>query len=303
MLCEHIIEPQFLIELAKSRRNCKDFQREFTKPSPRVVGFFPKLKKFRKLVLKNQDLNVGELEKIRLIELLDIVKGSGFDHEEEFNGSLPFMENLSSLDVEPVKHTCLLESVNDNKILKAKTITINDFEHGVNPLVSQILVPKTVDEMSTALCDFFRLSSEITIVDPYFSSQPGTWKTFLALIEKSVTNSPITSKSITVLFDGNKKSARSCQYLMDKFKQENLPFIDKNLQLIFKDISENWEEAIHNRYVISELACCILPYGIQETNDSERDEFTLCNQNIYNIRYKQYVELHGFLINDQISLW
>jgi len=291
MLSEHIIEPDFLIKLAGNRRNCSDFKREFTKPSPRVIGLYPKMKKLRKLALVGQSDDASELEKTRLIELLSIIKDCSFIRNSLFNSEIPFIDNISLLDVDPINHTCVLETENEDANIRAKVLTLLDFEQGITSLESQVLVPKTANYIAEALAELVRLSQDIIIVDPYFSTQPGVWNTFLAVLEKSVSNSQTIKKNITVLFDGSKNSARSCQFLVDTLNREGLAFINDITQVTFKDIRENGNEAIHNRYVITNLAGCSLPYGLQETNQQEQDEFSLLTEAVYGTRYQQYVEL------------
>lgn len=100
-------------------------------------------------------------------------------------------------------------------------------------------------------------------------------------------------KKINILFDGSKTSARSCDFLANKIKTEEVELIEQFAQITFMDIRENGNEAIHNRYIISELAAVGLPYGLQETNEHESDDFSLLSDENYQLRYSQYVELTG----------
>ena len=43
MIYEHLIEPSLLAKLAQNRRNCKDFVRQFSEPSPKSDQQFPKV--------------------------------------------------------------------------------------------------------------------------------------------------------------------------------------------------------------------------------------------------------------------
>ena len=94
----------------------------------------------------------------------------------------------------------------------------------------------------------------------------------------------------------------SCRFLADSLRNLNLPFLDINTRIDFKDMRENGNEAIHNRYVITELAGVSLPYGLQATNEQEQDEFSLLNENIYSTRYQQYVECKAVDIFECASL-
>lgn len=303
MLVEHIIDPTFLVELVKSPRNCKDFRREFTKPSPRVIGKFPKFKNFRRLAFRAQPAEVSELEQHRLTEMINLIgEINGVQRDADFNGDLPFTQNLATIDNEVVAHKCLLKSEAEGEHLNADVISIDSFDAGIESIPHQRIVPKISEYISDVLASLLRLSTHITIVDPYLSTQPGVWKTFLLLLEKSVQNSPVSNKTIDVLFDGSKNNARSCEYLLQALKNENLFFIDDFAQITFKDIRENGSEAIHNRYIITDLAAVSIPHGLVETNENETDDFSLLNEELFLQRHQQYVELQAVDVEEEVSL-
>jgi hypothetical protein len=303
MLVEHIIDPIFLVELVKSPRNCKDFRREFTKPSPRVIGKFPKFKNFRRLAFRAQSRDVPELELQRLTEMINLIgEINGVNRTSAFNGEASFIQNLATIDNEVAAHKCLLKSAAEGENLNVDVISIDSFDAGIESISHQRVVPKIAEYISEVLASLLRLSTHITIVDPYLSTQPSVWKTFLLLLEKSVQNSPVSNKTIEVLFDGSKKNARSCAYILQALKNENLLFIDDFAQITFKDIRENGSEAIHNRYIITDLAGVSLPYGLVETNENETDEFSLLNEEVYLRRHHQYVELQAVDVQEEVSL-
>lgn len=303
MIVEHFIDPLFLIEVAKSRRDCIDFYREFTKPSPRVVGAFPKLKRLRKLALSGQSDDVPDLEKLRLLELLKIISDTGIVKRNlEFDDTMLFQSNLQQAENYFFKGFHLLYEINEDIGLQSKRITYADFSGGLDPLVSQRLASRTAEGISTALGELLRLSQHITLVDPYFSTQPGVWKTFLKCLEKAATDSPVQQKIFSVLFDGSKKNACSCRYLTEVLKKEKLEFLHQYDLISFKDIREIGKEAIHNRYVITELAAVSIGYGFHETNEHESDDVTLLSRDVYEKRYGQYVELQDFRLESEEAI-
>ena len=82
--------------------------------------------------------------------------------------------------------------------------------------------------------------------------------------------------------------------------QNNQVLFNKLDSICFKDIKEkNRGEALHNRYVITELSAISLGIGLDETNENEKDDVNLLAEESYQLRYSQYVELLAFDLIDQ----
>lgn len=139
MLVEHIIEPEFLVELAKSKRNCRDFVREFSKPSPRVIGDFPKFRRLRRAIFSRQAIDASELEKSRLDELVRMIDSSNHVcHSIVYNGEKPFIENL--VDIESISncHICLLKNAETTLPITSRILSVREFDEGISSLPYQI---------------------------------------------------------------------------------------------------------------------------------------------------------------------
>lgn len=296
MIVEHIIDPFSLVELAKSPRNCKDFEREFTKPSPRVIGDFPKFKRLRRLSYDAQAHGVPDLEKKRLEALLDFVnESSKVNRETSYDGALSLENNI--LQVEKYCFEGIFFMSNDrlDQSLMCNKIYPINFEQGIQSLPTQILTPKTAPLMCEKLGELLRLSQHIVLVDPYITGSSNIWQTVIAFIEHAVTSSPVESKTFSLRFSSDRnKNAPSCDSLKNKLLETNAGLAAKYNQIEFLDIKENGQEGIHNRYLITELGAITLPYGFNETNENESDDAMLLGVELYEKRYSQFFEGEAF---------
>ncbi|MBL3554759.1 MULTISPECIES: hypothetical protein [Marinobacter] len=302
MLVEHLIEPEFLLKVSETRRDYKDLLREFSMPSPRVAGNFPKMKNFRKQVLSKQSADASEHAQMRLEELLRLLSERRVERSLVFDGSITFHENLKNAEQ---NFFCGIHFLKDRKPpipLDSQVVCIEDFEQGLEPSVTQISVRRTAEELSQSLKEFVRLSSSITLIDPYFGTQAGMWKTFILLLTASLDSSPAPGKTFDVLFDGSKKTARSCKYLADRLTEEQPDLVKQFSRITFKDIRETGKSAIHNRYLMSELGGVSIGHGFEESNDQEHDELTLLAEEVYQQRSSQFVELQGVGLEDEFSV-
>jgi len=296
MLVEHLIEPQALVKLAESSRNCRDFTREFSKPSPRVVSNFPKFRKLKSVAFCAQDADVGDMEKRRLDELIQFVNEQvKVDRVAPFDGAIDYRDNMISAARQCPVDCILLASTENVPVGIDKVLSIEHFEQGITPLTNQQLVPKVAQRMVQAIGNTLRLSTRITFVDPYFNDRQKMWDPMLAFIDAAVTESPNSSKSIEILFDGSKGRACTAEYLLNKMEREQANLISRLSSLSFKDIRElDNGEALHNRYVITELGAVSFGIGLDERSEHEQDDVFMLNDELYQRRYSQYVELQGF---------
>jgi len=304
MLIEHFIEPRALAELSKSRRNCRDFIKEFSKPSPRVISAFPKFKNLRKLARIAQSSTASDIEVDRLIELLKFIQDCHLvDRVGLYNGDIDPLENFKNEASHFFNGIHLISDEVNPTHLEHPFISIRQFEQGIEALEHQVGMPKVIEDFCLTLGEFLRLSKTITIVDPYFSTQPGVWNVFLALMETAISKSPVVGKTVKVLFDSEKnKNARSCMYLKEKLYKLAPSWITQFDSIVFCNVRENGREATHNRYIITELGAVSLPYGLQETNKNELDDVTLLSSNLYQTRYNQYCDMQGVELVEQMQL-
>ncbi|MBW8190296.1 hypothetical protein K0504_04535 [Neiella marina] len=302
MLIEHLIEPEALVELAKSRRNCKDFEKEFSKPSPRVVSDFPKFKNLRRRTFGAQASDVSEHERMRLEELIRFIgEHSRVKRATEFNGNLTIQENFKLAEGCGFEGFCLLQNKVDGDELESTTIDVAQFEDGIESLEHQATMAKVKEQIAETLGSLLRLSEDITIVEPYFDLRPGMWDSFIELLCSGASYSATGPKALKLLYDADKTRGRKPQDLADKLVSDNPECLEAYREIKFCHFKEKEKQAgaIHNRFIITELAAVSIPHGLEATNESETDDVTLLTTSIYDSRYSQYSLLNGYDLVDE----
>lgn len=303
MLVEHLIEPDFLTKVADTKRNYEDFLREFSRQSPRVIGQLQKFGKFRRKTLSVQDNQANEDQKSMLIELLNFIEETCLvNRNSGIDGNLSFFDNCVSAHQQCPSHVFCLDqrvAVNINGI---DLLFSADLNNGIRSLPNQKLVQKNLNKMAEAATDFLRLSSNITFVDPYFSDREGMLSPMLKFIELCGTNSPIEHKDIYIL--AKERAAQpSAQYLLDAITNHQLFSANgiKSLTVILLNEKASGE-ALHNRYIISDLGALLWGIGLDERHSEVNDDVVMLNEEIFSKRFEQYCELKAFEVADLVSI-
>ncbi|WP_095499749.1 hypothetical protein [Paraferrimonas haliotis] len=295
MIYEHIIAPAVLAEIAKNRRNCNDFTKQFTLPSPRVISDFPKFKTFRRMVYRALPSDESEITKTRLDELLGfIMEAHRVERCGSFSGERSWSENALSTSENCFVDFALVEQAELNAF-SGEVINLRDIEDGLDDLSGQVIVEKEIDKMVKALGNLLRLSRDITIVEPYFSTRPNVWDLVIAMVAKATNESPNNQTSIRILYSSEKANLPSAAHLLQKFENEHRALYEDLTKLEFIALeSKPNNEQIHNRYLITDLAACTLGFGFDARGQGTTDEVMLLGKEQYETRYAQYVSMEAF---------
>lgn len=302
MLVEHLVEPEFLTEAVSSKRNYEDFLREFSRQSPRVVGKLQKFSKFRTKAILAQGEGASEDQQGMLIELLNFIEETCLvERTTGIDGGISFFENCVNAHQQFSSHVfCLNERV-EQAVEGIDFIYSADLNDGIRSLPNQKLVQKSLDEMVQATTDFLRLSSQITFVDPYYSNRQGMLNPMVKFIELCGFNSPVESKEVTILLK-DRDDGPSIQYLIDAITSHN-DFDSTGIAslTVTSLIEKDNGEALHNRYIISELGALHWGIGLDERNSEVNDDVVMLNEEIFNKRSEQYCELRAFDIKESVT--
>ncbi len=303
MLVEHLVEPEFLTEVVTSRRNFNDFLREFSRQSPRVVGKLQKFSKFRRKTLQVQGEEVNEDQQTMLIELLQFIEENCLvNRNSGIDGNLSFLENCINAHQQSPSHVFCLNEPAGQAVRGIDFIYSADLNDGILSLPNQRLVQKSLNEMIQATTDFLRLSSRITFVDPYFSDRATMLNPMVKFIELCGANSPVESTKITILLK-DRAGAPLIQFLMNAITRHN-DFNSTGIAslTVTSLIEKDNGEALHNRYIISELGALHWGIGLDERNSEVNDDVVMLNDEIFNKRSEQYCELKAFDIKESVTV-
>ena len=300
MIYEHLIEPEFLLQLANNQRNCQDFKRQFLTSTPRVLSNCPNFKNFRAQVLSNISPDASDMAITRIEGLLNFIEyNRRVKRNYEYRGELSWNENASL-----VSQSCFADYVVVNTVepkgFTGKVITLQDFEDGIEDIHWQGIVKKDITHMLQAFGNVLRLSSEITFVDPYFNDRPKVWSLFINFVEASLTDSPTSTKSIRVVYSAEKPNLPTPEYLLDKFEKAHPVLCAQLTKIEFISVGSKHDgEALHNRYLITDLVGINFGFGFDTRESGQTDDISFMQEEQYEVRYEQYVKQKAFSIFDR----
>jgi hypothetical protein len=303
MLVEHLVEPEFLVSVANSRRNYKDFMREFSRQSPRVIGKLQKFSDFRTKTLLFQCDQATEDEHTMLLEILNFIEEKCLvDRNSIIDDTRSFFENCVVAHQQCPSHVfCLNEKIVEN-VEGIKLFFSEDFNDGIQTIANQKLVQKDLIKMAEVAADFLRLSSNINFVDPYFSHRRNMLLPMLTFLKLCSANSPVDNKTITILVK-DRPAQPAAQYLLDAITK-HVEFSASGIKsLSIKTLLEKPNgEAFHNRYMISDLGALLWGIGLDERHSEVNDDVVMLNEELFTKRYEQYSELRAFDVADSATI-
>lgn len=299
MLAEHFIEPEFLLKIASTRRNYKDFLREFSVQSPRVVGEVQKYNKFRSATLQAQPLAVAESEKGRLEELLNFIHEHCLVNRDfQYNTDDCVLDNFKAAHAQfNSDYFCLTQKPSE-QLEGIQILCSTDVDDGFDEIPRQRAVEKTLESILVAVNSFLKLSTDITFVEPYFSLRPQMMNPIVSYLKTAVQHSPVAEKHAKVIFRGG-DDAPTAEHLLNQLKDKLEGDFNKFDTFSVLAIEEKVKgEKIHNRYMISELGAIDWGIGLDCQDEGVFDDISLLESEGYNLRYRQYAELKGFKVID-----
>ncbi len=297
MLHECVINPSLLLDFAKNRRDYSDFIRKFTLGSSFIYCDFPQIKKMKRKIFELQDPNANDLEKTRLIELINSI---GEFHKAKrlsiYNKELNWSENI----------LCENEKHNFGHIISADNLDIpnyldfNGFLEINYPLQKRIR--KTIEDIDSSTSSLLRLSAEVILVDPYFKGS-SRWLNVLKAIVASVFNYNSNSAiNIVIIFDGSKQNATTAEHIKYNIQRVNINIPEgKELNIIIRSLSEKaGGPSLHNRYLLTELGGFCFPYGLDESDAT--DDIFILNKENHNINWLQYTDLNYYNVIEEVLI-
>jgi hypothetical protein len=290
MLYEFVIEPSLLNQVARSRRDYVEFMKFFSIGSPQVISDYPKIKNIRKQALRLQSYEVGEGEKQRLEDLVAFLSEvPRVKREAPYDGA-DWLKNIVTENGRVIFDHVLSSTPH----APLRVISLEQLYDGEITYPNQLPVTRVADDMAAAIASTLRLAAKVIFVDPYFNDRRAKWQPFIKFLRVSLCNRPGTAPRIEVLFDANKESTATPQYLADKLRREE-PILADQCSVVFKSVRELvGGEKLHNRYVLTDIGGVFFGVGLDEESEGHKDDVALLNEKLYRLRWDQYAEMKGF---------
>lgn len=288
MIYEYAIQPEVLVEWAKTQRDFRMFERSFGLGTTRIISTFPaqQSRKLQRYLLRKWPSEMDGLAATRydaIIEkILECLAVRKFENKD-----IP-LEEWEALVIAEDQVKPFGVILSESSLNVERNITLN----GVYELDQlwehprQVGVYRTSESLYNSLKGLLELSSQkITIADPY-GFAPGATK-FIAFIlnELKKTIKEDQFPEVHLIFDVNKPTAASVEHVRsDILNQIGSEFFNTKLKV--RGIA-----SFHNRYIFTEHGGISLGHGISLSGDhTQVDEITLLDKKIYEQRLKDFSE-------------
>lgn len=289
MIYEYAIQPEVLIEWAKSRADYKHFERNFGLGTPRIISSFPtqQARRLRRYLMSMLPDNPDDLD------VLDGMKGKRYDAivesitecivERKFENKGISLEDWEKLVQEENNNRPFGIIVSEKKLGLKHCLTPDEiyenerFEHP-----KQILVTRTNESIYNGLKGLLELArKQITIVDRY-GYKLGAIKFFIYMLnELGKSISPKQFPQVHIIIDEDNACANSVRD--DIVKGLNFELCDSKLVV-------SKMPYMHNRYVFTEHGGVTLGHGFSLIGDhTQPDDIILLEKNIYEQRLQEYL--------------
>lgn len=298
MLFECAIEPEVILAAARSRRDARDFVREFSIGQPNVISDYPAFKKLKSLLRTAIPTDLDDNDLLRLDELIAFMRDARrVQRSGGYDRAMPWANNIG-VEADRVGFDHLLTTAPHSGLDCCTLDQLCDDRLG-HP--RQHLVPRTADELAAAIKNMLRLATRIVFVDPYFRDSRDAWQPFVRFVQAATEGGPADQVEIEVLFNANANGAPSATHLAEKFRREQAALLAK-CSPTFKAIAEQQNhEKLHNRYVLTDIGGVSFGVGLAAQDSAHRDDVTLLEEEPYTLRWRQYVELSEFRVVETCS--
>lgn len=299
MLYECAIDPESLYAASRSRRDFRDFVREFSIGQPIVISDYPQFKRYKSLIRRSIPSDLGDNDLSRLEELIAFIRdglrvkrSAVYDRSESWNANLTneaeriHFDHVLTTDPKPPLPCCTLEQLCEDNLGHPR----------------QLPVRRTAKELSAAISNMLRLASKVVFVDPYFRDSKSSWAPFVEFSEAAVTDTPSDGVDLEVLFNADAPRAPTAKHLANKFRNEQPGLLDR-CRLTFKALEQTpRKEKLHNRYVLTDIGGIFLGVGLAEEDESHRDDVSLLVKDLYELRWQQYALLSDFRVVEECEV-
>lgn len=286
MIYEYALEPELFFDWARSRRDYGHYITMFGHGTPRFLSSFPKnkLAKWRSYVWSKAPLDLGEIERQRVDELLQAISGSRIERDGyDFSDDSWLRSALAEHEKRPFEGIFVREKAAE---ATAACFSAED-THGRDCALwhkKTMLTPaRTADSLADAIANLLRLSKKVVVVDPYAfrGNAINSYKAFIARMVSGRIGS--ARPELMIMFDADKAQSR--------FVYDQLSGFCSDIDLKVIGLKERYgAEKLHNRYVLTELGGVSFGVGTDEGDPGQTDDLALLDADSQRLRWSQYVD-------------
>lgn len=290
MIAEYALEPE-LVATWGNRMNHRYYIREFGRHRGRLASRYPK--KWAKKVWE-AFAGGSDLEEKRLTELLvqlqqTMIKRKDYSWDENISwlenallehGRYPFRAILAHHNPDHSQAVLTEENLNihPNQLW--------DIPHG-------IVINKIASDMAKSIKEMLSCCRWIKFIDPYMSPLQSKYSHTLIECIKLLSCSRSVGRIESVELHTSERAqlANNIDYLIDTFGKSLPPGMQVCL-FEWKEIENS--DALHNRYVLTDLGGVSFAYGLGAGKLGQTDDVLRLDEEQYNFKCLQYSEISNF---------
>lgn len=267
-----------------NRADYNNYVQAFGVGKPRMVSEFPKRKNWRREVLQALPENISDGEKMRVVELIRAMTDCMVARKEDhYDNSLPWLENAEQTRI-PF-HAILAR---DNPRNHPDVMLANSLDtDGRWNIERSKVVKRQAVYMSNAISNMLSNCQMATFIDPHFGPENQRYcrpfKAFLHAITKNRGGPALNHIEIMA------SSKADFTFFKENCETRLSPLIPAGFIVRFTRLKKKIDgEALHNRYILTDLGGVTFQHGLDEGKKGETDDVTLMDRSQYIKRKEQY---------------
>ena len=286
MIYEFAIDPN-LVATWGNPSDYRFFADKFGLGTARVMSEFPKLKNWRRQILKATS-GAEDLELQRITALISLLTDKMISRPDtQYDGTISWLENAEFEHTRKKFHAILstCNPRNHTDVMTGENLGVNSDKRW-NLRIEKI-VPREASEMSNSIVSMMSNCTIAILIDPHFGPENPrhrrTLTEFLNALMQNRNNLPLIRVEI------HTKEKSSAEF----FKKECKANLSKCIPMNIRVKLVRWKqrlggEKLHNRYILTDIGGVKFTIGLDDGQAGETDEITLLPRETYELRWKQY---------------
>ncbi len=292
MVYEFAVDPELVAGWGE-RYQFRYFIDKFGLGQPRIVSGYPKLVKWRSQVLKKAEgSGASAMEMQRLTALLLAMTEAMIARPKgDYDGNKKWSENTKDVHEKHPFHAILAKDIaTDDAWLNTEDLGEKEFPRW--DIGRSAVVPREEKQMAVALSGLLANSARIVIVDPHFDPLTSRHqKTFRELFRSILKHRHAEHPEAVDVMTGTGSDRVGFRNDCLKLMPRNIP---TGLVVNFKRlIPRAGGEALHNRYILTNLGGVLVGYGLDKGKSGQTDDLVLLDRNEYLDRWNKYAGMSG----------
>lgn len=290
MIKEYAIDPEIIFEIAQDRKTFRQVIQAFGVGRPRIASTFPKQnsRKWMSFCRQFTPTDIKPIAGAMAEELIIAFKeacvhrgGVSSSGKEQWpedvvaeNQRLPFDAVLSNRELD-LKNLLTLDQIDD--------------EGSLWECEEQFQPQRTEEGLCSVVGNLLACSKKIVVVEPYARNNRAI-VSICAFIQTAFRNRrPSEPLQFEVLYRDDEGGKRVADFILDEVSRR-LGRIEYQFELTVKGLIEYPRgEAIHNRYILTELGGVSFGYGTDVGEEFHTDDVILLHKEMWQRRWGQYV--------------